>query len=351
LEDNINTNWIKSLSESYITEVLKRKKPKVLIVTLNNFWNMTSEDLNPLKQIADVEWIQTKNIPQEKLAEKCRGYQHLMLNVDALESDPSKMEKLDEKFYNHDGIKDLITFNHDMTDCDYFNPHMGIKKGLIIQDCPDATSESVAESTICEILLHTRHRHLAYIDQLKKQDVECRIGINLKGKTAGIVGYGNIGSKVADILRGFGMNILAYDIKNVQHKITPIEKLFEKSDIISVHIPTLLRSGKSNKNFINSNLLNRCKGSVLINLATDVIVDPSAAAAALKSKKLIGYSTQSNYSGEFAKKYISKFKGIDEFHLSPCSFNSKESRENIKRIWINNTVSTIQGNPQNVWNA
>jgi len=346
----MNSNWIKSLSESYITEVLKQKKPKVLIVTLDNIWNITSEDLKPLKQVAEVEWFQTKNLSQEKLAEKCRGYQHLMINVDAIESDPSKMERLDEKFYNHDAIKDLISLNQDMTDSDYFNPHIGIKNGLIIQECPNTTTESVAESTICEILLHTRHRHLAYVDQLKKENVECRTGINLKGKVAGIVGYGNIGSRVADILRGFGMNILVYDIKNVQHEITPIEKLFEKSDVISIHIPSLLRSGKSNKNFIDSNLLNKCKGSILINLATDIIVDPVAAASALKSKKLTAYSTQSDYSGEFAKKYISKFKGIDEFHLSPCSFDSKESRENIKRVWINNTVSMIQGNPQNIWN-
>ena len=344
------TNWTKLISESYVSDVLKQGKPKVLIVTLDNIWNFTSEELEPLEKMADVKWIQTKNLSQEKLAELCINYQHLMINVDVLKSDPSKMERLDEKFYNHQNVKSLISLNQDMTDCDYFNPHMGLKNNLLIQDCPDTTTESVAESTICEILLHTRGRHLAYIDEMKKEDVQCRTGINLKGKTAGIIGYGNIGSTVANILQGFGMNILVYDIVNVHHEITPIEKVFEKSDVITVHIPTLLRSGKSNKNFIDSNLINLCKGSILINLSTDVIVNPVAAAAALKSKKLIGYSTQKNYSEIFAEKYISRFKGIDQFHLSPCSFDSKESRENIKKTWINNTITMIQGNPKNVWN-
>jgi phosphoglycerate dehydrogenase-like enzyme len=337
----------------YITEAQntpKPPKPNVLIVSIPDVWDMNAQDLKPLKAVANVEWLQTKNLSQEKLAEKCRGYQHLMLNVDALASDPSQMERLDQRFYNHPGIHGLISLNQDMTDCDYFNPHMAIKKGLLLQDCPNTTTQSVAESTICEILLHTRKRHAAYTEEKNGGTAECHTGINLKGKTVGIIGYGNIGKAVATMLRGFGMNVLVNDTDlTVEAKITPLPELFKKSDVISVHIPTVEKTGESNVNLIGSDLLNLCKGAVLINLATDVIVDPAAAAAALRSKKLIGYSTQSDYSGEYGKKYLKKFKGIDEFHLSPCSFDSPESQKNIKRVWIQNTVSVINGTPENVW--
>lgn len=326
------------------------KKPKVLLIMLKDMWDLTNKDLAPLRKVANLDIVQVKSLSQEQLAEKCRGYDHLMLNVDFIKPHPDKMERLDEKFYNHDGIKDLVSMNVDMTDMDYFNPHMGLEKGLLLQDAPNTTTESVAESAITEILLHARGRHLAYNDELKGKNVECRTTMNLKGKVAGIIGAGNIGSRVGEILHGFGMNVMFYDIAKVNHKITPIEKIFKQADVISVHLPTLLRSGKSNVGFINSDLLDKCKGTILINLATDVIVDPKSAAKALKSKKLIGYSCQHNYSPEFGQKYMDKFKGINEFHIAPCSFDSPESRENIKRVWIQNTVSMINGNPQNVWN-
>ena len=61
-----------------------------------------------------------------------------------------------------------------MTDADFFSAEECKKRNIILQTCPDATTQSVAESTITEILLHSRQRHLAYNDQINKQDVECR---------------------------------------------------------------------------------------------------------------------------------------------------------------------------------
>lgn len=346
----MNNSWVYNISKTYMTEVLNIKKPKVLIVSIEKVWNITENDLAPLKAIADVGWFQTKNLSQEELAERCRGYDHLMLNVDALESIPSKMERIDEKFYNHEGTSGLKSLNQDMTDSDYFSPMIGTKRGLLIQDCPNTATQSVAESTVCEILMHTRKRHLAYMDEMKNKKVECRTGLNLKGKTVGIVGYGSIGSRVGNILTGFGMNVLAHDIKRINIQNTPIEKLFSLSDVISIHTPTIRQDGGSNIGLIDSRLINLCDDAVLVNLATDVVVDPSAAANGLRSGKLSAYSTQSDYSGEYGKKYLKHFKGIDGFHLSPCSFDSPESRENIKRVWIQNTISMIQGNPINLWN-
>lgn len=342
-----DSSWVKSITESYKKDVLGIKKPKVLIISIPNVWNINQKDLEPLKKIAEVSWIQTKKITQMEIAEKCKNIDHLMLNVDCIETLANKMERLDEKFYNHENVSKLQSLNQDMTDSDYFNPLLA-KNKLLIQDCPNTTTESVAESAISEILLHTRKRHLAYTDELEKEEVQCRTGINLKGKIAGIIGYGNIGSRVAEILRGFGMHIMFYDVKNMEG-ITPIEKIFEEAKVISLHIPTLRSNGKSNINFINSKLLNKCKETILINLATDAVVDPVAASSALKSKKLTAYSVQADYSGPFGKKYLNHFKEIKEFHISPCSFDSPESQENIKNVWIQNTISAITGNPQNIW--
>lgn len=339
--------------QQYIIEapkIVKQSKslPKVLMVSLPNIWNINEDDLRPLKKICDFDWIQAKNITQEKLAKSCIGFDHLMLNVDCIKSNPNKMERLDERFYNHSGIKSLKSLNQDMTDMDYFSPFLGLEKKLIMQQCPNTTTDSVAESTITEILLHTRGRHLAYGDGDK---MKCRTGINLKGKIAGIVGCGNIGGRVANILESMGMDILVYDVNpNIGRKITSLNHIFKEANVITVHIPTLQRSGKSNINFIDEKLLNLCNDAILVNLATDVVVNADAAAKALRSGKLRGYSTQHNYSEEYGNTYMSKLKNIPEFHESPCSFDSPESQKNIKRVWIQNTISTINGNPQNIWN-
>ncbi len=338
---------------SLMTKLAQNKKPKVLLIEFKagtneekGLWGITEKDLKPLKNVCDLDYVQVKSMTEEELAEKCENYDYLMLNMDFLPSYPNKMEKLTEKFYNHKGIQNLKAINVDMTDADFFSPQECQKRGILLQTCPDAVTTSVAESAVCEILLHTRMRHLAYNDEIKNKNVECRKSINLTGKTAGIVGYGNIGKNVANMLRGIGMNVLVYDVdKNIEAEITPLNELFKKSNVISIHAPAIQnnKSNTSNVGMIDSKLLNLCNEAILINLATDIIVDNDAIVNAIKSGKILGYSV------EPGRKITDKLKKYPQVHISPCSYDSDESRNNVKSTWINNMITAIQGHAENVW--
>jgi phosphoglycerate dehydrogenase-like enzyme len=319
-------------------------KPKVLMVTYPDMWNISEYELEGLRAICNLDIYPTEKITEKELAAKCEGYDHLMLNMDPIPPYPDRMEKLTEIFYNHPGVKNLKTLNVDMTDADFFSPSLAAEKGIVIQTCPDAVTYSVAEAAITEMLMHAHGRHLAHVDELEGENQQCRMGFNLRGKTAGVIGYGNIGSNVTDVLSVMGMRVLVNDIKELDVKNTPIEDIFKEADVISIHIPAIQKSTNiSNVGFINSNLLNLCKRTILINLATDNIVDQTALIAALESGKVTGYSV------EPGREFTEDLKKYAQVHLAPCSYDSPESRANVKRIWIQNTISAIRGTPDNVW--
>jgi D-3-phosphoglycerate dehydrogenase len=104
-------------------------------------------------------------------------------------------------------------------------------------------------------------------------------GTELMGKTLGILAFGNVGRNVARIARGFGMNILAYDaycpaeVINQTEGVSAVastEELFEKSDIVSLHIPATPETIRS----IGTALVGRLpKGGILVNTARKEVIN------------------------------------------------------------------------------
>lgn len=334
-----STGWL-------TTAAAAETKPRVLFATLPDMWDLQEGDLKTLRDHAEVDYMAVKSMKEEELAERCSGYDYLMLNMDFLPAYPDKMERLTEKFYNHKGVSGLKGINVDMTDADFFSPELAEEKEILLQTTPDAVSASVAESAVAEILLHAKGRHLAYMDLVDGKDVECRKGMNLEGKTAGILGHGHIGKRVGRALSAMGMKVLFNDIKSEDgFKNTPVDELFKRSDVISIHIPALQKgTNRSNIGLVDAKLLNLCSGAILINLATDIIVDNDALKSAIKSGKIVGYSV------EPGRKQTEGLSDVDGVHMSPCSFDSDESRRRVVEIWFENMKSMIDGRPQNLWN-
>jgi D-lactate dehydrogenase len=118
------------------------------------------------------------------------------------------------------------------------------------------------------------------------------LGFTLKGKTVGIIGTGKIGRCTANILHGFGCNLLAYDV--VQHEeftalggkyTSTLQDLLAQSDIVSLHAPLLA----STKQMINTDTISKMKpGALLINTSRGALVDHNAIIDALKKKHLGG---------------------------------------------------------------
>ncbi|MFM9945532.1 MAG: NAD(P)-dependent oxidoreductase, partial [Bacteroidia bacterium] len=165
-------------------------------------------------------------------------------------------------------------------------------KRISFINTPEANSQAVAEHTL-GILLSL----MANITKADKEvrnlkwDREGNRGDELEGKTIGIIGFGNTGSRFAKVLGGFGVQIFAYDkyksgFGNRLVKETSMEEIFEKSDIVSLHIPLTAETN----NLVNKDFINLFSKPVrLLNLSRGSIVNISDILNALESKKIIGF--------------------------------------------------------------
>lgn len=164
-------------------------------------------------------------------------------------------------------------------------------RGVSVFSAPAGNALAVAEHALGMLLTLTNHLIKAN-EEVKKfiWNREENRGTEISGKTIGIIGFGNNGSRFANLLQGFEMEILAYDI--VPEKIdtsiarpTVLDELLEKSDIISLHIPLT----EITENLVDKSFLDRCKdGLLLINTSRGNIVNTKNLITALKQKKVSG---------------------------------------------------------------
>ena len=165
-----------------------------------------------------------------------------------------------------------------------------LTKGIHLISAPEGNRNAVGEQALGMLL--------ALFNKLKNADLEIRAGkwlreknrgIELEGKTIGIIGYGNMGKSFAKKLKGFDVEVICYDIKdNVGDencKQVSLEELQLKTDVLSIHTPFNTLSHKMvNSHFINAFkkpffLINTARGSAVV---TDNLVE------ALICKKILG---------------------------------------------------------------
>ena len=165
------------------------------------------------------------------------------------------------------------------------------KKGIVVFNAPYSNTRSVAELVIGasiilirKILEKNKAAHEGHWNKDAKGSFEIR------GKTLGIIGYGNIGSQVSILAESLGMKVIFYDnitklpLGNASSRKT-IKEVVAKADIITLHVPETQQT----KNLINKTLFKQFKkGSILINFARGEVVDLDALAVALSSGHLSG---------------------------------------------------------------
>ena len=154
---------------------------------------------------------------------------------------------------------------------------------------------NAAEGNRKAVAEHAIGMLLCLFNNLKKCDTEVRQGkwnresnrgIELFGKTIGIIGYGNNGSAFSEILKGFGVSILAYDKYLKSHPYqSSMETIYKEADILSLHMPLTEETAYLvNEDFINSFQ----KDFYLINTARGKCVNTEGLVSALKSGKVKG---------------------------------------------------------------
>ena len=163
--------------------------------------------------------------------------------------------------------------------------------GVVVFNAPYSNTRSVAELVIgLSIMLIRRiidKNNAAHNGTWMK---EATGSYELRGKTLGIVGYGNIGSQVSVLAEAMGMNVIYYDVETKlplgnATQVRTLKDLFGQADIISLHVP----SNPSTNNMIKAEELSYAKpGAIFINYARGEVVDLEALKDALVSGKLSG---------------------------------------------------------------
>lgn len=165
------------------------------------------------------------------------------------------------------------------------------EKGIKVFNSPEGNMDAVGEQAIGMLLM--------LFNQLKKGDAEVRAGIwdregnrglELSGKTVGIIGFGNMGKALAKKLSGFGCKVIGYDkykrgFGNSTVEEVSLTEMFEKTDILSIHLPL----SKETHHYVNDNFLNNFKKPIyLISTARGNNVSTADLVKGLKNKTVLG---------------------------------------------------------------
>jgi D-3-phosphoglycerate dehydrogenase len=231
-------------------------------------------------------------IVDDKAVEKARG-----VNAAILSARP----ECNGAFMDAIGPELVLLVRHGIG-YDNVNVADATERGILVANTPDAPTESTAEHSVLLILAASRmllvadrRIHGASIEQRRMQ------GLELRGKTLGIVGFGRIGRRVAEICGpGLKMKVLAYDpyVKGPQANATlmpTLEGMLEAADVVSVNCAL---TGETRLMMNEARLRRIKKGAVLVNAARGPIVDEDALLRVLKDGHLAG-------------------AGLDVFHVEP----------------------------------
>lgn len=165
------------------------------------------------------------------------------------------------------------------------------RKGVIVMNTPQGNTTSAAEHALALILAAARNIVPAHARVSGGQwDRKGFTGIELEGKVLGVVGMGNIGSRVAQLARAFGMTVLAYDPNLTRERaaekgaeLVEFDALVERSDVVTLHCAL----NEKTRHLFDARAFKKMKPTArLVNAARGGIVDEAALAEALAEKRI-----------------------------------------------------------------
>jgi len=259
------------------------------------------------------------------------------------------------------------------TGFDHIDINFCRQKNITVCNVPEYGSRTVAEHTFALILTLTRKIYQS-INQVKNFDFnhEKIRGVDLFGKTLGILGLGKIGKEVVKIAQGFGMKVLVYTrrkdeslAKSLGFSYRSLDGVLSSSDIISLHLPLT----QETKHIINKDNIEKIKkGAFLINTARGGLVETEALVYGLKKGVLAGVALDV-LEGE--KELMEEIEILTEFYqkttdlrtlilnhilinqpnviITPHNaFNTKEALFRILETTIKNIKGFLNGSPINI---
>lgn len=313
------------------------------IVLLNRSF-LSDDQIKHLQKFGDVEaYAQTDT--EDELIERLKGAEVAV--ADCWDAPLSK-----KVFDNAPSLK-YMSINS--TGYDLADVKAARDNGISIANVPGFSTEAVAEMTFGLMLATVRHIPLAdkamrkgpfQVDSANRE-FDVYLGQNIKGKTLGIIGLGQIGQRVAEIARAFGMEVIAYnrsprDVNGI--RMVGLEKLFKTADIISLHTAY----DESLVNLIDKKTFELMKCSAyIINTGRAALINEQDFYDALKTGKIAGAGLDLVNDWSLKNKLLE----LDNVVFTPHSaFFTDESLQNMTKLIVENLESYFNGSPQNVVN-
>lgn len=220
------------------------------------------------------------------------------------------------------------------------------KQGIKISRTVGSNSVSVAEHAI-SLMFALEKNIVSNCLSVKNGQWDKSYSTEMKDKTIGIIGFGNIGKEVVRIAQGIGMNVYAHDLypidveyaKKHNVKISTFEELITNSDVITVHLPLT----ETTQSLINKEVFKKMKPtSIIINAARGGVVNENDLFDALSSKEIAGAGFD-----VFSKEppvTTEPLLQLDNFILTPhTASKTKEADENTMRLAVENIMKDLEG--------
>jgi D-3-phosphoglycerate dehydrogenase / 2-oxoglutarate reductase len=234
-----------------------------------------------------------------------------------------------------DGIRSLVAVGCFSVGTNQVDLNACSVMGIPVFNAPFSNTRSVAELTIAEIVMLMRQVFPKSVSAHAGGWQKSAVGSSeVRGKTLGIVGYGNIGSQLSMLAEAFGMRVIYYDhTEKLRHgnvePVDTLDELFAKADVVTMHVP---ETPQTQGMIGAAEIAKMKKGAIFINNARGTVADLDALATALKSKHLSGAAVDvfpvepsSN-----ADTFVSPLQGLENVILTPhVGGSTEEAQERI----------------------
>lgn len=195
-------------------------------------------------------------------------------------------------------------------------------RGIDVINLPGVNANAVAELVIGHIIALTRTvpRYVRELTHGTWQRGDCATRHELRHYRLGIIGLGNVGTRVARLARAFGMPVRAYDPYVPEAEAASLSELLQASDVVTLHVPLT----DETRNMIAANeLASMPRGAILINAARGEVLDLDAALAALASNHLGGLAVDVFDPEPPGRTFPDDPRLIVTPHIAGCTFEAK----------------------------
>jgi len=267
--------------------------------------NPVAEEAIKMLEDAGFEVDQEFGMSKEELTEKVHPYHALIVRSSTKVREPTLDAAENLKVIGRPGI------GLDNIDVDYAE-----EKGVAVHNTPTATTISVAELTLTHILASYRDI-VAGTNSLREGEwIKSELASNeIYGKKLGVIGYGNIGQAVAERADALGMDVIAYDVRDIEDpepaEMVDLDTVIKQSDVITLHVPHM----EATHHLISTDEFKKMKeNAALVDCARGGVVDEDALYEALKNEE-IRFGSKDVFEEE--PPGDNKLLELDNFHATP----------------------------------